>query len=278
MRVSGLRHLADEALHHATAPRQENRAGDTFAEESDSGGGGVGEEDVSRPSSNDGTDAGWVTDPGAGLLRAKKEFRDARAAADAAQHAAMTRSADAVLTPEAHARAMKALTKLVDAPQLSIRRWALEAEKLHLEERLAEVARAKWYMHVVHQATEGGRCAVSRGEAAVLMRVKEVCETQRCAFDANALLRLLESMPRNELEQPDTQRGILLLREEVGLQPETLRAFMQAKGLPVPLALRVGDGTRTAKVRGSTYAGSAAMGTDAPRASMRLSMLGVTRE
>ncbi len=48
------------------------------------------------------------------------------------------------------------------------------------------------------------------------------------------------SLRREELEAADAQRALLLLREEAGVAPAALRAFLRARGLPVPLLLRAG--------------------------------------
>jgi hypothetical protein len=42
------------------------------------------------------------------------------------------------------------------------------------------------------------------------------------------------------VQATDVQRCLLLLREEVGVPPGALRAFLRERGLPVPLMLRSG--------------------------------------
>jgi hypothetical protein len=277
VRVTGSRHLehmVDRAVHEATAaaPRDGLGVGYSLAED--------GEQSERRSSNGSGSSVhdstGIIVDPAAGMARARSDFEEAQAYADAALRTALTRRAQAAAKRAEHVRA--ALMPLLSSrdPQLDSRRWMLEAEKLRLTAQLAEVQLARWYMRVIVQATEGGRVAVSRGEASVLMRVKEHIQLKRAAFDEQALLRLVETLPRSELEQADTHRALMLLREEVGLSPEVLRDFMHMKRLPVPLALRVGRGMR-GDVRGSTHTGggaSSSVGSDAPRASMRLSHIG----
>ena len=219
---------------------------------------------------------GLVVDPAAGIARARADFEEAQAQADEALCAVLKRHSQAAASRAEHVRAALVPLLASRAQQLDTRRWALEAEKLRVTAQLTEVQLALWYMRVIVQATEGGRVAVSRGEAAVLMRVKDHIQLKGTPFDAQALLKLVESLPRSELEHADTHRALMLLREEVGLTPEVMRDFMHMKHLPVPLALRVGRGMR-GDVRGSTHTGvgaSSSVGSDVPRASMRLSHIG----
>lgn len=273
LRVTGLEHLVDRAVHEATAaaPRDGLGVGFSLAED--------GEQSERRSSNGSGSldaSTGIVVDPAAGIARARSDFEEAQAYADAALRAALTRQTQAAAKRAEHVQAALWPLLASQAPQLDTRRWALEAEKLRVSALLEEVQLARWYMRVIVQATEGGRVAVSRGEAAVLMRVKDHIQQQRSAFDEQALLRLVEALPRSDLEHADTHRALMLLREEVGLSPEVLRDFMHMKHLPVPLALRVGRGMR-GDVRGSTHTGggaSSSVCSDAPRASMRLSHIG----
>ena len=271
LRVTGLEHLVDRAVHEATAaPRDGLGVGFALVED--------GEQSERRSSSGGSVDASTciVVDPAAGIMRARSDFEEAQTQADAALCTAITRQSQAAAKRAEHVQAALVPLLASRAPHLDTRRWALEAEKLRVTAQLAEVQLAKWYMRVIVQATEGGRVAVSRGEAAVLMRVKDHIQLKRTAFNEQALLRLVEALPRSELEHADTHRAVMLLREEVGLSPEVLRDFMHMKHLPVPLALRVGRGMR-GDVRGSTHTGggaSSSVGSDAPRASMRLSHIG----
>ncbi len=65
----------------------------------------------------------------------------------------------------------------------------------------------------------------------------------------------------------DVQRCVLLLREEVGVSPGALRAFLRERGLPVPLALRAG----AAAALGRAAAASSCVG--GPRGTARASTM-----
>ena len=82
------------------------------------------------------------------------------------------------------------------------------------------------------------------------------------------------------MQAVDVQRLLLLLREEVGVPPAQLRAFMRERGLPLPLALQVGGAAALGRAaaassmlgapRGTGAAARASQALFAPRASQAL--------
>lgn len=263
--MRGFEHLVAQA--HADAAR----AGEAVALAEEEGARARASDGSSARSSRDGGDghhAGGLEedslDPAQGLAQARAEFQLAASQADGALLSALRRGA---ASRESHSRAFAALAPILAdrSNSLDARRWRLEAERLHIEALLEELARARWYVKLLMLAADGGRGALSRGEAAVLARVK-ACVQADMPFDAPRLYELILQLSRAEKEAPDVQRTLLLLREEVGVSPAALRAFLREHALPVPLQLRVGDlGGRSAGAR-STCAESGG-----PRASARVS-------
>jgi hypothetical protein len=138
-----------------------------------------------------------LRDPAAGLAAAVAAFAAARAAADDALLSALAARRGAASTAS-YSRAYAALGAALRplpgraAPPAALdrRRAAAEAEASRLRGELAECARAAWWTRTLHHAADGGRGGVSRGEAAVLERVKRTIEVRdarrlRAACDAS---------------------------------------------------------------------------------------------
>jgi hypothetical protein len=123
--------------------------------------------------------------PGAGLAARVADFEAARACADEALCDAL-RLRRAAGGAAAYARTFEALGAAmtprpgrVAAPiALDTRRWALHTERLRLADELAACVRARWYARLLQLAADGGRGGVTRGEAAVLERVKRGIEAR----------------------------------------------------------------------------------------------------
>jgi hypothetical protein len=138
--------------------------------------------------------------PGAGLAARVADFDAARAAADEALLCAL-RARRAASGAAAYARTFEALGAAMTprpgrvAPPIALdtRRWALQAERLRLADELAACMRARWYARLLQLAADGGRGGVTRGEAAVLERVKRGIEARArraCGMRAHAVCAL----------------------------------------------------------------------------------------
>ncbi len=185
--------LAEESSPRASsstysAPRgRAGGAGDATARGSDGPSRCEEEGDAGATSDEDEADGALkaLRDPGAGLTARLAAFEAARLGADAALAAALRRrraaggAAAFARSFSALGTAMRPRAGRLSAPAaLDAQRWRLEAERLRLQDALAACTRARWYARLLQLAADGGRGGITRGEAAVLERVKRGIEAR----------------------------------------------------------------------------------------------------